>query len=87
MQLFLIKKLESRLKKLSKISKYNEDESQLNVWKQSLIQQMHINNDRYSFEQFKIAYEKNRLTIEKKAHNFMNSYRVDDFYTLIFFVD
>jgi hypothetical protein len=24
---------------------------------------MHNNNDRYSFEQFKIAYEKNRLTI------------------------
>jgi hypothetical protein len=48
---------------------------------------MHINNDRYSFERFKIAYEKNRLTIEKKVHNFMNFYRVDDFYILIFFVD
>jgi hypothetical protein len=48
---------------------------------------MHINNDRYSFEQFKIAYEKNRLTIEKKSHNLMNSYRVDDLYILIFFID
>jgi hypothetical protein len=48
---------------------------------------MHINNDRYSFEQFKIAYEKNQLTIEKKAHNLMNFYRVDDICILISFVD
>jgi hypothetical protein len=87
MQLLLIKKLESRSKKLSNISKYDEDEFQLNAWEQSLIQRMHINNDRYSFEQFKIAYEENRLTIEKKAHNLMNSYRVDDLCILIFFVD
>jgi hypothetical protein len=31
MQLLLIKKLESRSKKFSNISKYDEDESQLNV--------------------------------------------------------
>jgi hypothetical protein len=48
---------------------------------------MHINHDRYSFDEFKIAYAKNRLIIEKKTHNLMNSYRVDDLCTLIFFVD
>jgi hypothetical protein len=87
MQLLLFKNFESHLKKLLDILKYDENETRLNFWKQSLIQRMHINRDRYFFDEFKIAYAKNRLIIEKNTHNLMNSYRVDDFWILIFFVD
>jgi hypothetical protein len=87
MQLLMVKKFESRSEKLPNISEYEGDESQLDAWEQSLIQRMHINNDRYPFEQSKIAYGENRLTIGKKAHNLMNPYRVDGICILTSFVD
>jgi hypothetical protein len=87
MQLLLVKNFESRSKKLLDISKYDENEARLNFWEQSLIQRMHINYNRYFFDEFKIAYAKNRLIIEKKTHNLMNFYRIDDLCILIFFVD
>jgi hypothetical protein len=87
MQLLMAKKSEPRSEKLPDIPEYEGDESQLDAWEQSLIQRMHINNDRYPSEQSKIAYGENRLTIGKKAHNLMNPYRVDGICILTSFAD
>lgn len=60
--------------KLPDIPDYNSDIDKLDAWEQLFIQLMHINNVWYLTDTHKIAYIKSRLTISKKAHNFMNSY-------------
>ena len=39
---------------------------------------MNINYDRYFIDRVKIVYAKSRLIIEKKVHNLMNQYRVNE---------
>ena len=76
-----------RSEKLPDITEYEGEEVKLDAWEQSLIQRMHVNNDRYPFDQAKIAYAESRLTIGKKAHNLMNAYRVDGLCILTSFVE
>ena len=61
-------------KKLSDISKYDEDRVKLNVWEHALIQYMHVNHNQYSTDIVKIAYAKSQLTIDKRAFILMMSY-------------
>ena len=74
-----------QFKKLSDTTEYNKDKDCLNVWKQSLKQWLHINHDRYLTNHKKITYAESWLTIEKKAHNLINQYWVNDLCTLINF--
>ncbi len=67
-----------RFEKLLDIFKYEKDKDQLNVWEQSLIQRMNMNDDYYFFHRVKIIYIESRLIINKKIHNLMNQYRVND---------
>ncbi len=67
----------SRFKKLLDIFKYEKDKDWLNAWKQSLIQRMNMNDDRYFFHRVKIVYVESWLIIDKKTHNLMNQYRVN----------
>ena len=76
-----------RSEKLPDITEYEGEEVKLDAWEQSLIQRMHVNNDRYPFDQAKIAYAESRLTIGKKAHNLMNAYRVDGLCILTSFAE
>ena len=87
MMLLLARNPEPRSEKLPDIPEYDGDEARLDAWEQSLIQRMHINNDRYPSDESKIAYAENRLIIGKTAHNLMNSYRVDGLCTLTSFSD
>ena len=76
-----------RSEKLPDITEYVGEEVKLDAWEQSLIQRMHVNNDRYPFDSAKIAYAESRLTIGKKAHNLMNAYRVDGLCVLTSFAE
>lgn len=74
-------------KKLPDISEYNGDMEKSDAWEQQLIQQIHINHDRYPSNAYKIVYAKSRLTIGKKTHNLMNQYKSEELYILLIFAD
>ncbi len=61
-----------RFKKLLDIFKYEKNKDRLNVWKQSLIQRINMNDDHYFSHQVKIAYVELWFIINKKTHNLMN---------------
>ena len=48
---------------------------------------MSVNHDRYLIDRVKIAYVEFRLIIKKKAHNFVNQYRVNNLCIFINFLD
>ena len=77
----------SRFKKLLDISEYEKDKDRLNAWKQSLIQRMNVNDDHYFFHRVKIIYVESRFIINKKTHNLMNQYRVNDLCIIFIFAD
>ncbi len=77
----------SRFEKLLNISEYERDKDRLNAWKQSLIQRMNVNDDRYFFHRVKIVYVESRLIIDKKIHNLMSQYRVNDLCIIFIFAD
>ncbi len=76
-----------RFKKLLDISEYEKDKDWLNAWKQSLIQRMNVNDDHYFFHRVKIIYVESWLIIDKKIHNLMNQYWVNDFCIIFIFAD
>ena len=73
--------------KLPDIPEYEGDLDKLDAWEQALVQRMSINHDRYPTDREKIGYAESRLTIGKKAHNLMNSYRANGLCTLTDFSD
>ncbi len=77
----------SKFKKLLNISEYEKNKDQLNAWEQSLIQCMNVNNDHYFFHWVKIIYIESRLIIDKKIHNLMNQYQVNDLCIIFIFAD
>ena len=77
----------SRFKKLFDISEYEKDKDQLNAWEQSLIQRMNVNDDHYFFHRVKIVYVESRLIIDRKTHNLMSQYRVNDLCIIFIFAD
>ncbi len=77
----------SRFKKLLNISEYKRNKDQLNAWEQSLIQRMNMNDDHYFSHRVKIIYVESRLIIDKKIHNLMNQYRVNDLCIIFIFAD
>ncbi len=77
----------SRFKKLLDISEYKKDKDWLNAWEQSLIQRMNVNDDYYFFHQVKIIYVESWLIIDKKTHNLMNQYQVNDLCIIFIFAD
>ncbi len=77
----------SRFEKLLDISEYKRDKDWLNAWKQSLIQRMNVNDDRYFFHRVKIVYVESRLIIDRKTHNLMSQYRVNDLCIIFIFAD
>ena len=76
-----------RFEKLLDIFEYERDKDWLNVWKQSLIQRMNVNDDCYFSHRVKIIYVKSRLIIDKKIHNLMNQYQIDDLYIIFIFAN
>ncbi len=76
-----------RFKKLLDIFEYEKNKDWLNAWEQSLIQRMNVNDDHYLFHQVKIVYIKSRLIIDKKIHNLMNQYRVNNLCIIFIFAD
>ncbi len=76
-----------RFKKLLNIFKYEKNKDWLNAWKQSLIQRMNVNDDHYLSHQVKIVYVKSWLIIDKKTHNLMNQYWVNDLCIIFIFAD
>ncbi len=77
----------SRFKKLFDIFKYEKNKNWLNAWKQSLIQRMNVNDDHYFSHRAKIIYVESRLIINKKTHNLMSQYRVNDLCIIFIFAD
>ncbi len=77
----------SRFKKLLDISEYERNKNRLNAWKQSLIQRMNMNDDHYFSHRVKIVYVESRLIIDKKTHNLMSQYRVNDLCIIFIFAD
>jgi len=77
----------SRFKKLLNISEYERDKDQLNAWEQSLIQRMNVNDDHYFSHRVKIIYVESRLIIDKKTHNLMSQYWVNDLCIIFIFAD
>ncbi len=77
----------SRFEKLLDISKYEKNKDQLNAWEQSLIQRMNVNDDRYFFHRVKIIYVESRLIIDKKTHNLMSQYWVNNLCIIFIFAD
>jgi len=77
----------SRFKKLLDIPEYEKNKDQLNAWEQSLIQRMNMNDDHYFFHRVKIVYVESRLIIDKKTHNLMSQYRVNDLCIIFIFAD
>ncbi len=77
----------SRFKKLLDIFKYEKNKDWLNAWKQSLIQRINMNDDHYFFHWVKIVYIKSWLIIDKKTHNLMSQYRVNDLCIIFIFAD
>ena len=76
-----------RFKKLLDISEYEKNKDWLNAWKQSLIQRMNMNDDHYFSHRVKIIYVESRLIIDKKIHNLMSQYRVNDLCIIFIFAD
>ncbi len=76
-----------RFKKLFDLSEYERDKDWLNAWKQSLIQRMNVNDDCYFSHRVKIIYIKSRLIINKKIHNLMSQYQVNDLCIIFIFAD
>ncbi len=76
-----------RFKKLLDISEYERNKDWLNAWKQSLIQRINMNDDRYFSHHVKIVYVESRLIIDKKTHNLMSQYRVNDLCIIFIFAD
>ncbi len=77
----------SRFEKLLDISKYERDKDELNAWKQSLIQRMNMNDDRYFSHRVKIIYVESRFIIDRKTYNLMSQYRVNDLCIIFIFAD
>ncbi len=77
----------SRFKKLLNISEYERNKDRLNAWKQSLIQRINLNDDHYFSHRVKIIYVESWLIIDKKIHNLMNQYRVNDLCIIFIFAD
>ncbi len=77
----------SRFEKLLDISEYERNKDRLNAWEQSLIQRMNVNDDHYLFHRVKIIYAESRLIIDKKIHNLMNQYQVNDLCIIFIFAD
>ncbi len=77
----------SRFKKLLDIFEYEKNKDWLNAWEQSLIQCMNMNDDHYLSYRVKIIYVESRLIINKKTHNLMNQYRVNDLCIIFIFAD
>jgi len=48
---------------------------------------MNMNDNHYFFHQVKIIYVESRLIIDKKTHNLMNQYQVNDLYIIFIFAD
>jgi len=76
-----------RFEKLLDISEYEKNKDHLNVWKQSLIQCINMNDDHYFSHQAKIVYVESRLIINKKIHNLMSQYWVNDLCIIFIFAD
>ncbi len=77
----------SKFEKLFDISEYERNKDQLNAWEQSLIQRMNMNDDHYFSYWVKIVYVESRLIIDKKTHNLMNQYWVNDLCIISIFAD
>ncbi len=77
----------SKFEKLFDISEYERNKDQLNAWEQSLIQRMNMNDDHYFSYRVKIVYVESRLIIDKKTHNLMNQYWVNDLCIISIFAD
>ncbi len=73
--------------KLLDISEYERDKNRLNAWEQSLIQRINVNDDHYFFHQVKIIYVESRFIIDKKTHNLMSQYWVNDLCIIFIFAD
>jgi len=76
-----------KFKKLLNISEYERNKDHLNVWKQSLIQRINVNDDHYLFYWVKIIYVESWFIISKKTHNLMNQYWVNDFCIIFIFIN
>ncbi len=76
-----------KFEKLLDISEYEKNKDQLNAWEQSLIQHMNVNDDCYFFHQVKIIYVESWFIIDKKTHNLMSQYWVNDLCIIFIFAD
>ncbi len=76
-----------KFKKLLNIFKYEKNKDWLNAWEQSLIQHMNMNNDHFFFHQVKIIYVESWFIIDKKTHNLMNQYQINDLYIIFIFAN
>jgi len=76
-----------KFKKLFDIFKYERNKNWLNAWKQSLIQCINVNDDHYLSHWVKIVYVESRLIINKKTHNLMSQYWVNDLCIIFIFAD
>ncbi len=76
-----------RFKKLLDIFEYKRNKNQLNAWEQSLIQCMNMNDDHYLFHRVKIIYVESWFIIDKKIHNLMNQYWINDLCIIFIFAD
>jgi len=76
-----------KFKKLFDISEYEKNKDWLNVWKQSLIQRMNMNDDHYFSHQAKIIYVESWFIIDKKIHNLMSQYRVNNLCIIFIFAN
>ncbi len=84
---FVVVFITFKFKKLLDIFKYKKNKDWLNAWKQSLIQRMNMNDDCYFFHWIKIIYIESWFIINKKTHNLMNQYWVNDFCIIFIFTD
>ncbi len=76
-----------KFKKLLDIFEYKRNKNQLNAWEQSLIQCMNMNDDHYLFHRVKIIYVESWFIIDKKIHNLMNQYWINDLCIIFIFAD
>ncbi len=84
---FVVVFIASKFKKLLNIFEYEKNKDWLNAWKQSLIQRMNMNDDHYFFHRVKIIYVESWLIIDKKTHNLMSQYQVNDLCIIFIFAD
>ncbi len=76
-----------KFEKLLDISEYEKNKDQLNAWKQSLIQRMNVNDDHYFSHRVKIIYVESWFIIDKKTHNLISQYRVNNLCIIFIFAD